>query len=96
MKRVEHMNVTQVTRESRAEAGRILNASELRLYLYLLDMAEVVEESSFPLNRWDFVSCYGLGIASYHRALNGLQEKGYLRKKNGSTFLFDAVGGLSR
>lgn len=95
MQKVKFQSLENVTEESKAQARRSMTGSELRLYLYLMDMAQQSPAGWFPLDRWDVVEYYGVGIASYQRALTGLKEKGYLRKRgNSGTFYFDAVGGF--
>ena len=96
MKKVEYINKEQVTKETKAEARRKMTGSELRLFLYLLDMANTVEDDWFPLDRWDVCTVYGMSIASYQRALSGLKDLGYMRKKNGGTYYFDAVGSFKK
>ena len=93
-KKIEHVNLENVSPATQAKACNSLNGAELRLYLYLLDMANIFRDGSFRLDRHEVMNNYGIAIASYQRALNGLKEKGYLQKKDGSTLVFDAVGGL--
>lgn len=93
-KKIEYVNREYVSPATQAEACNSLNGAELRLYLYMLDMANVYREGSFLLDRWEVMNNYGVAIASYQRALNGLKRKGYLQRKDGSTLVFDAVGKL--
>lgn len=95
MLKVKYQSTENVTRESKAQAFRSMTGSELRLYLYLMDMAQQSPAGWFPLDRWDVIENYGVGMASYQRAITGLKKKGYLRKRsNSSVFYFDAIGGF--
>ena len=97
MQKVKFQSLDKVTDETKAKARRSMTGSELRLFLYLLDMSNNSPAGWFPLDRWDVVEYYGLGITSYQTAVKGLKEKGYLKKReNSSTFYFDAIGGFNR
>lgn len=93
-KKIEYVNREHVSPATQANTYNRLSSSELRLYLYLLDMANVFRGGSFILDRWEVMNNYGVAIASYQRALNGLKSKGYLQKKDCNTIVFDAIGGL--
>ena len=90
MKKMECVGVPFT--HNRASAQKNLSGSELRLFLYLCDMAIVTDGKAFPLDRSAIANDYGMGIASYNRALKGLQEKGFVQTKDSQTYLFDASG----
>ena len=92
MKKVEYVNKDRVCKSTRMTAVPKLTGSELRLYLYMTDMMNETQYNWFPLDRFDVVVSYGISIASYQRALEGLIQKGYLKKKTPSTYCFDATG----
>ena len=95
MQKIKTQNLELATKEMQAKIRRSLNGSELRLYLYLLDTARESPEGSFPFNRWEAIEYYGIGISSFTKAVRGLKDKGYLRKRiNSGILYFDAVGGL--
>ncbi len=96
MKKVEYINKEQVNKDTKAIARQNMTGSELRLYLYLLDMMESCTANWFPLDRWEVVQYYGISIASYQRAISGLIQKGYLQKKTPSTYYFDAIGNFAQ
>ena len=96
MKKVEYINKKQVNKDTKAIARQSMTGSELRLYLYLLDMMNSCTTNWFPLDRWEVVDDYGISIASYQRAINGLCKKGYLQRKTPSTYYFDAIGSIAQ
>ena len=96
MKKVEYINKEQVNKDTKAKAWQNMTGSELRLYLYLLDMMNACTTNWFPLDRWEVVNYYGISITSYQRALNGLKDLGYVRKKDSQTYCFDVLGGYTK
>lgn len=64
-----------------------LKGCELALWLYI---AKNQNKYKFALSRADFCKKTAFSESSYHRAVAGLKEKGYLVKKNpeSSTFIF--------
>lgn len=62
-------------REALAKACKVLNGTEFKLLIYLLAQAPRIKWEISPIAIFNE---FGIPEASYHRAIKGLKEKGYL------------------
>lgn len=95
MKNVSVVTSGYFNRQKRQEAQRNMTGSERAVYMYFVDMAETCGGDTFPLEVAQVATSTGIGKASYHRAMQGLTGKGYVKQEAGK-ILFDAVGGLKQ
>ena len=66
---------TYYDREAMAKACKVLNGTEYKLWTYLLAQAPKIKWEISPIAIFNE---FGIPEASYHRAIKGLKEKGYL------------------
>lgn len=92
MKKIKITNATYITDDAMHRVICTLNASELRLYLYLVAKSQELRCEEFPLNRSECVDFCGFSMASYQRALKGLQQKNYLHKLKNGQYALNALG----
>ncbi len=95
MVKIEFINKEKITREVMIEALHNMTGSELRLFLYLINMVASCTGKWFPLDRREAIYYYGISNASYQRAINSLGQKGYLKKIALNTYCFDATKGFA-
>ena len=95
MKKVQVATSEYFNRQKRQEAQRNMTGSERAVYMYFVDMAETCGGDAFPLEEKQVVMSTGIGKTSYHRAMHGLTEKGFVKNESGRIY-FDAVGGLKK
>lgn len=78
-------NFLQVGNDEWQEAARVLSGSAFKLYLY---MAGNKDGFDMALSQKAVEDAIGLSKNTYHRAVEELQEKGYMTRKQGNIYAF--------